>query len=501
MRINNIALKKNIGLVLGVLLFVIIQLLPTPEGMSYEAKGAAAVVVLMSIWWITEAVPVYVTAFVPLVLFPFFNILTPSETASNYGHNYVLMFLAIFFLAKAIEIQNLHKRIALKILTFFGTSRAKIILSMMVATAFISMWIANVTTALMMLPIGLSIIEKDEKITIGKNHFAPALMLSIAYSASIGGLATLIGSPTNMIFIGIFEKLFPNAPTFNFFKWLKIGIPVVFVFLPIFWLFIIKYFKIEGKLSDNLNVVREELKALGTIRAGEKRVLYVALVTVFAWVFKDAIYIGEFHIYGWTEVLGISDRIHDGTIAMASAIMLFIIPSNKSRKLLNWDEARQVPWGVVIIVGGGYAVANGFDATGLANWLGGQLTFVNNFSFFTILIVVIAFVLLFTEFNSNTASANILLPILASTALAAHINPLLFMIPATVVCSCAFMMPAATGPNTVVFASNRVSVPEMMKCGFWLNLIIMLLLPLIFYFIIIPWLGIEIELPEWALIK
>jgi len=500
LNVNFIALKKNIGIVLGFLLFVVIQLCPTPEGMSNEAKGASGVVLLMSIWWITEAVPVYVTALVPLVLFPFFNILSPSETASNYGHNYVLMFLAIFFLAKAIEIQNLHKRIALKILTLFGTSRSRIILSMMVATAFISMWIANVTTALMMLPIGLSIIEKDENLIAGKNYFAPALMLAIAYSASIGGLATLIGSPTNMIFIGIFEKLFPEGPSFNFFQWLKIGIPIVFVLLPIFWIFIVKYFKIDGTLSDNLNIVREELKALGGIRLGEKRVLYVAIFTVFAWFFKDAMYIGEFHIFGWTELLGISDRIHDGTIAMAAAILLFIIPADKSRKLLNWHEASQVPWGVVIIVGGGYAVANAFDATGLANWLGGQLTFVSNFSFFTILIVVIAFVLIFTEFNSNTASANILLPILASTALAANMNPLLFMIPATVVCSCAFMMPAATGPNTVVFASNRVSVPEMIKCGFWLNLIILLILPLIFYFVIIPWLGIELELPEWAII-
>ncbi len=493
------ALKKNIGIVLGALLFIIIQLLPTPAGMSYEAKGVAAVVVLMSIWWITEAIPVYATAFVPFVLFPFLNILSPSETASNYGHNYVLMFLAIFFLAKAIETQNLHKRIALKILDFFGTSRPNIILSMMVATAFISMWIANITTALMMLPIGLSIIEKDENMAGEKNRFAPALMLAIAYSASIGGLATLIGSPTNMIFIGIFEKLFPDAPPFNFFKWLKIGVPVVLVFIPIFWIFIVKYFRVKGELSDDLTVVQEQLKALGAIKLGEKRVLYVAVFTVLAWVFKDALSMGGVQIYGWTELLGVSGSIHDSTIAMVSAILLFIIPANKNRKLLNWEEASQVPWGVVIIVGGGYAVANGFDSTGLANWLGSQLTFVSNFSFFTILIVVIAFVLTFTEFNSNTASANILLPILASTALAAQMNPLLFMIPATVVCSCAFMMPAATGPNTVVFASNRVSVPEMIKCGFWLNLIIMLILPLIFYFIIIPWLGIELGLPIWAL--
>lgn len=499
MRINIRDLKKNIGIGLGILLFIVIQLLPTPAGMSTEAKGVAAVVVLMSVWWITEAIPVYVTAFVPLVLFPFANILSASETASNYGHNYVLMFLAIFFLAKAIEVQNLHKRIALKILNYFGTSRPKIILSMMIATAFVSMWIANITTALMMLPIGLSIIQKDENLSVEKSQFGTALMLSIAYSASIGGLATLIGSPTNMIFVGIFEKLFPAAPSFSFFLWLKIGVPVVLIFIPVFWIFIVKYFDVKGQLSKDLTIVKEELKELGLMKAGEKRVLIVAIITVFAWVFKEALFIGDVHIYGWTELVGVAGRVHDGTIAMVAAILLFIIPADKNRKLLNWNEASQVPWGVVIIVGGGYAVASGFDVTGLANWLGEQLNFVSTFSFFTILIVVIVFVLAFTEFNSNTASANILLPILASTALAAHMNPLLFMIPATVACSCAFMMPAATGPNTVVFASNRVSVPEMIKCGFWLNLLVMLILPLIFYFIIMPWLGIELYLPKWAM--
>ena len=492
------SLKKNIGILSGVLFFILIQLLPTPPGMSLAAKGTAAVVVLMSVWWITEAIPVYVTAFMPLVLFPFLKVLTPAETASNYGHNYVLMFLAIFFLAKAIETQNLHKRIALRIIALFGTSRSKIILSMMVATAFISMWIANITTALMMLPIGMSIIEKDEE-TSDKNRFPTALMLAIAYSASIGGIATLIGSPTNMILVGIFEKLFPNAPTFNFFSWLKIGIPVVVIFIPIFWLFIIKYFKVSGELSDNLTVVNEELKALGIIKSGEKRVLYVAILTVAAWIFKDTLTIGNIQIYGWTDMLGFSGSIHDSTIAMASAVLLFIIPANKNRKLLNWNEASQVPWGVVIIVGGGYAVASAFDSTGLANWLGDQLTFISSFSFLSILFIIVAFVLTFTEFNSNTASANILLPILASTALAAHMNPLLFMIPATVACSCAFMMPAATGPNTVVFASNHVSVSEMIKCGFWLNLIVLLIFPIIFYFIIIPWLDIQFDLPIWAL--
>jgi len=489
--------KKSIGALTGMAVFGIILFLPTPDGMNPEAKGAAAVVALMSVWWITEAIPVYVTAFIPLVLYPSMNILSPSETAANYGHNYALMFLAVFFLAKAIETQNLHKRIALTIIHVFGTSRQKIVLSMMIATALVSMWIANVTTALMMLPIGLSIIGKDEDVE-KSNRFAPALMLAIAYSASIGGLATLIGSPTNMIFVGIFDKMFPEAPPVNFFVWLKIGVPILVILIPVFWWFIINYFKIDGDLSKNLTIIKDELDALGKMRSGEKRVLYIAAVTVFAWVFKNDLIFGSLVIPGWTGLFGISGQIHDSTIAMASAIILFLIPADGDKRLITWKEASQVPWGVVMIVGGGYAVAEGFVSTGLADWLGGQLSFISGFSFFYILITVMAFVLVFTEFNSNTASANILLPVLASTAIAASVNPLLIMIPATVACSCAFMMPAATGPNTVVLASERVSVSQMVKIGFWLNLITLFLLTMILYFIIVPWLDLEMTLPIWA---
>lgn len=491
--------KKYSGIIGGIIAFVVILLLPTPTGMSVEAKGAAAVVVLMSVWWVTEAIPVYVTAFVPLVLYPPMRILSPADTAANYGHSYALMFLAVFFLAKAIETQNLHKRIALSIINIFGNSRQKIVLSMMIATAVVSMWIANVTTALMMLPIGLSILAKDDEVEgAQKNLFAPGLMLAIAYSASIGGLVTLIGSPTNMIFVGIYEKMFPKAPPINFFIWLKIGVPILIILIPVFWYFIIRYFKIEGNLSNNLTIIKEELDALGKMSSGEKRVLYVAAITVFGWVFKDDLILGQIVIPGWTGIFGITGNVHDGTIAMASAILLFMIPANKERRLINWKEASQIPWGVVMIVGGGYAVAEGFVSTGLADWLGSQLSFINGYPFFMILVIVISFVLFFTEFNSNTASANILLPVLASTAIAASINPLLLMIPATIACSCAFMMPAATGPNTVVFASERVSVAQMVKCGFWLNIITLVLLTIILYFIIIPWLDLEMALPLWA---
>lgn len=491
--------KNYIGLITGVIAFIVILLLPEPAGMSTQAKGAAAVVVLMSIWWMSEAIPVYVTAFLPLVLFPPMKILSPADTAANYGHNYALMFLAVFFLAKAIETQNLHKRIALVIINVFGTSQKKIVLSMMIATAFVSMWIANVTTALMMLPIALAIVAKEEEGSGGKkSNFAQALMLGIAYSASIGGLATLIGSPTNMIFLGILDKLFPQAPPITFFTWLKIGIPIVLVFIPIFWYFIVWYLNVKGNLSNNLSIIKDELDALGSPTTGEKRVLYIAILTVLCWVFKDDLVFGSVTIPGWTTLVGVKGDIHDSTIAMGSAMLLFMCPANKYRRLITWKEASQIPWGVVMIVGGGYAMAASFESTGLADWLGDQLSFISNYPFFIILIAVLAFVLMFTEFNSNTASANILLPVLASTAIAAQVNPLLIMIPATITCSCAFMMPAATGPNTVVLASERVTVLQMIKCGFWLNMITLILLTIMLYFIIIPWLDLEMGLPAWA---
>lgn len=491
--------RKYIGLFAGVIAFIIILLLPEPAGMSSQAKGAAAVVVLMSIWWMSEAIPVYITAFLPLVLFPPMKILSPADTAANYGHNYALMFLAVFFLAKAIETQNLHKRIALVIINVFGTSRKKIVLSMMIATAFVSMWIANVTTALMMLPIALAIVAKEEEVTGEvKSNFAPALMLGIAYSASIGGLATLIGSPTNMIFVGIFDKLFPEAPPITFFTWLKIGIPIVLVFIPVFWYFIVWYLKVKGNLSNNLTIIKDELDALGSPTTGEKRVLSIAILTVLCWVFKDDLVFGSVTVPGWTTVAGLKGYIHDSTIAMGSALLLFMLPANKERRLITWKEASQIPWGVVMIVGGGYAMAASFESTGLADWLGGQLSFISEYPFFIILVIVLAFVLMFTEFNSNTASANILLPVLASTAIAAQVNPLLIMIPATITCSCAFMMPAATGPNTVVLASERLTVIQMIKCGFWLNLITLVLLTMMLYFFIIPWLDLEMTLPVWA---
>ncbi|HNR72621.1 MAG TPA: SLC13 family permease [Cyclobacteriaceae bacterium] len=491
--------RKYVGLICGVIAFIVILALPEPDGMSPQAKSAAAVVVLMSIWWITEAIPVFATAFLPMALYPMLEILPAGETAANYGHNYVLMMLGGFFLGKAIETQNLHKRIALVIINIFGVSRKQIILSMMIATAFLSMWIANVTAAVMMFPIAMSIVSKEEHdLHIGKSTFATALMLGIAYSATLGGLATLIGTPTNLILIGILENLFPDAPPITFFTWLKIGLPVVLVFLPVFCYYLIKYFRVEGNLSKDSTIIKSELMALGKTTPGEKRVIYVCLIAIFGWVFREDLVFGNTVIRGWGSLLGLESYVHDSTVAMIASLLLFILPADKEKRLLDWKSASQVPWGVVMIVGGGYAIAKGFESTGLADWLGHQLAFISSYPFLVVLIIVIAFVIVFTEFNSNTATANILLPVLASMAVAASMNPLLLMIPATVAASLGFMMPAGTGPNTVIFGSERVTVSDMVKCGVWLNLISLVLLTIILYFIIMPWLNFDPALPAWA---
>ncbi|MCB8994130.1 MAG: DASS family sodium-coupled anion symporter [Bacteroidales bacterium] len=490
--------KKYIGLLTGLALFLLILFLPNPSGMSTEAKNALAVVTLMTVWWIAESIPIYATAFIPLVLYPLFKVLPAGETAENYGHSYVLMMLAGFLLAKAIESSNLHKRIALILMNSLGASRKRLMLSLMIATAFISMCIANVTSALLMLPIALAIISRDEEVTGGKTSFSTAMMLGTAYSASIGGVATLIGSPTNLIFLGIMEKLFPNAPPISFLTWLKIGLPVTIIFLPVVWYFLVRYFKIKGSIAGSHAIVKEELKSLGIMSSAEKRVMMVFAVTTLGWIFRDDLVFGQFKIPGWSEILGLQNYVHDSTVAMASAIVLFAMPDGKGSRLLEWKSASQIPWGVVMIVGGGYAIAAGFQSTGLASWMGNQLAFISDYPFWLVLIIVVAFILFFTEINSNTATANIFLPVLASIAVAGHTNPLLLMIPATFASTFAFMMPAGTGPNTVIFASEKVSIVEMVRCGFWLKLISLVLLTLILYFIIIPILNLETGLPVWA---
>lgn len=487
------------GLLGGLVFLVVMLALPLPEGLSPAARNAGVVALFMAIWWITEAIPVYATALAPLVLFPLLSVLPAKDTAVNYGHDLILMMISGFFIAKAIETHNLHKRIALLLIKALGTSRPRILLSMMIATAFLSMWIANITAALMMLPIGLAIIFKEETLGDKGSRFGTAVMLGIAYSASIGGATTLIGSPTNLIFTGMMSKIFPSAPSFSFYSWLKIGIPILLFFLPVTWYYLVRYFKISGSIPGNRELIENELKQIGKMSAGEKRVMWIFFFTTIGWIFREDIVIDTFVIPGWSNLLGLGHFVSDSTVGMFSALLLFALPAgNNNKRLLDWKAASQIPWGVGIIVGGGYALAEGFQKTGLALWLGEQLSFISSYPFLIVLFIVVGVVLLFTEMNSNTATANIFLPILASIAVAGSINPVLLMIPATFASSFVFIMPAGTGPNTVIFASNKLTVPDMAKCGVGLKLFSMIFLPLILYVLIVFVLGMDFALPVWA---
>ena len=500
--------RQRIGFVVGAVLFLLPLILPVPEGANPLAMRAAAVGLLMATWWVTEAIPISATALIPLVAFPLLGVLNAKETATNYGHNYVLMLLGGFFIAKAFELHNLHQRTALSIVKLLGTSRRRIILSFMVATAFLSMWIANVAVALLMLPIAVAIIAKEEQngATRDGGRFGLALMLSIAYSASIGGTGTLIGTPPNMVFVGIFEKMFPKAPEISFAQWMLVGVPLVIVFLPIVWLYLTKFYQIKGRFQGGSSVIHDQLAALGPMTTAEKRVLGVFVLTAFGWVFRRDIPLPFGTIPGWSTLLGVSGYVHDSTVAMFSSLLLFIIPAGSSsgagggsrRRLLDWKSAESVPWGVAWIVAGGYALAMAFAKTGLARWLGDEISWLAGLPTLLMVLCVVTLLSFLTEINSNTATATIFLPVLAATAIAGGSNPYLLMIPATIACSCSFMLPSGTGTNAVIFASDRVTIPEMAKCGFWLHLIGVVVLTGIVYLLAIPIFHMTSALPLWA---
>ncbi|GAA4268986.1 SLC13 family permease [Hyunsoonleella aestuarii] len=484
--------SKVIGFWGGIAILLILLIIPAPQGMQPEALRALGVALLMAIWWVTECIPIYATAFVPIALFPLLGILDANTTTENYGHNYVLMLLGGFFLAKSIELSGLHKRVALYIISKLGTSRKRIILSFMIATAFLSFWIANVAVVLLMLPIALAIVDKEEENEERNPKFGLAMMLAIAYAASIGGTGSLIGTPPNMVFAGVFAKAFPDLPEIDFLEWMKLGTPIVIIILPIIWFYLTRYFKIKGNFAGSKEIINREIESIGKLSVMEKRVLAVFIFTAVGWIFRRDIILDSFVIPGWSSVLGIKDYVHDSTVAIISALLLFAIPSgiasqpNKPKTLLDWRSAAQVPWGVVMIVGGGYAIADSFNHTGLATYLGSILSFIGEYPMIIILLAVIFLMIFITEINSNTATANIFLPVLAAMAVAGQMNPLLLMIPATFACSFSFMLPSGTGTNAVIFASNRVSIPDMAKCGVGLNLLCVLLLTMLMYLYVLP---------------
>jgi sodium-dependent dicarboxylate transporter 2/3/5 len=493
-------MRQKFGLIFGVILFIFILMLPPASQMSVHAKNAGAVALLMATWWITEAIPIPVTALMPLILFPLLSIMTAKDVALRYADQNIFLFMGGFFIAMAMQRWDLHKRIALHIVKILGTSPRKIILGFMVATAFLSMWISNTATTMMMFPIGLAVIlhaesmMKKETRAInrenGKFQFGIALMLGIAYAASIGGVATLVGTPPNIVFAGIYKSLFPQATEIGFLDWLKIGFPFVIIFLPITWFYLTRIVlppKIK-KIPCGKEVIEKDLEALGAMKIGEKLTLIVFVVVALAWIFRKNIDIGFFTISGWSNLLGISDYVHDSTVAICGAVLLFLLPVNfrKREFVLNWQWAIRIPWGIILLFGGGFALAAGFQTSGLAQWIGERLSFLSGMPVIIMILCICLLLTFLTEVTSNTATTTMMMPVLSSMAVAMAVHPFLLMIPATISASCAFMLPVATPPNAIIFGSGYVRIPDMAKVGFFLNLIGALIITVLVYFLVIP---------------
>lgn len=468
--------KKTIGLISGPLSFLFFLFLYRPEGLSTEGCAVLASTSWIAIWWITEALPIAVTALLPIVLFPLSGGLALSKTTAAYGHKFIFLFIGGFILAIAIQKWNLHKRIALTIIKIVGTKVTNIILGFMIATAILSMFISNTATAVMILPIGMAIVAqlKNNPNTIEKENliFGKALMLAIAYSASIGGMATIIGTPPNLFFVGIIKESYGINISFS--QWFKFGLPLSLLLLSICWIYLTKFaFKFEQKtFPGGSKLINDQLKALGKISYEEKMILSVFILTALAWICRSLI--NKF-----------IPAIDDTIIAITSGIILFILPAkDRKKRLLIWEDTVKLPWGILLLFGGGMALAIGFESSGLAIWIGSQLTLLENIPLIVLLLILIASVNFLTEITSNLATTAVLLPVLASLANAINVHPYLLLVAATVAASCAFMLPVATPPNAVVFGSGYLEINDMVKKGFWMNLISILILTLIVYFIL-----------------
>jgi len=474
---------QRAGLVAGAVVFIVAVFLPPPAGLSNEGWLTAAVALLMATWWMTEALPIEATALLPLGLFPALGVLDAQAAAAPYADRIIFLFMGGFFIAVTMQKWGLHKRIALSIIAFVGTSPNRIVLGFMLATAFLSMWISNTATVAMMLPIGLAVSEMfkplDQK---GPYEFGIALMLAVAYAASIGGVSTLIGTPPNAALAGAASQLLDIQ--IGFVEWMGVGLPFTVVMLPITWLLLTRVLYPPGNLSGDAGaLVEQERRDLGKISRGEKLTALIFGLTALAWVLRQEKTFGELTIPGlqtWIPFL------HDSTIAMLAAIVLFILPVDwrKGEFVLDWPTARRIPWGVLVLFGGGLSLARAMDQSGLAAWIGSVVGAMETVPTIVIIASVVTLVIFLTELTSNIATTNMAMPVMAGAAVGLDIAPLMLMTTAALAASMAFMLPVATPPNAIVFGSGYITVPQMARAGLVLNLCAIVAITLIGSFLI-----------------
>jgi sodium-dependent dicarboxylate transporter 2/3/5 len=480
-------MQKKIGFILGPIAFIILMLTGPFDGLSSSGHSILSSTLWIAIWWITEAVPIAATALLPIILFPLSGGMELTTTTASYGHKFVFLYLGGFLIAIGIEKWNLHKRIAINIISFIGVNARKVILGFMLATAFLSMWISNTATSVMMLPIGIAIIKElknnPETFENENKNFGKALMLGIAYSASIGGVATLIGTPPNLVLAGVISEIYGYEITFL--EWFLFGFPISIILLTFCWFYLtrIAYKFKQNKFLGGKSEIQRLKKELGTISYEEKLVTIVFALAGFCWITRSYL------------LQGFLPNLDDTIIAITFGLLLFVIPSKKEKKtLLNWKDTIQLPWGIIILFGGGMAIAKAFESSGLAIWLGELMNAFGGLPLFVMIFLLITAVNFLTEITSNLATTAMLLPVLAPLALDAGVHPFGLMVGAAVAASCAFMLPVATPPNAVVFGSGFLKIPDMVSRGIVMNLFSIILISLmIFFFLPILW-GIDLSI-------
>lgn len=467
-------LHQWIGLGLGVAACAAVLLLSPPAEMTPPAWRTAAVGLLMAIWWMTEAIPISATALIPLVLFPLLDIADIGDAAAPYANPLIFLYLGGFLIAAGMERWNLHRRLALRIIHLMGPRPGAILAGFAIAAAFLSMWVSNTATAMMMLPIGISVVtlvRRDDG-AYG-DHFATNLMLIIAYSCSIGGMATLVGTPPNAFFAAFMLESYDVS--IGFVGWMQIGLPLTLVALPLIYFVLtrvvypVKIREIPGGAS----FIASELAAMGSMDRPERMVAVVFSCTAVLWITRPLLE---------PVVPGLSDA----GIAMAMGLLLFLLPADASKGvfLLEWDDAERLPWGVLILFGGGLSLAAAIDGTGLAAWLGSQTTLITDWPLFLVVLTVTGAIVFLTELTSNIATTAAFLPIVASAAVGLGHSPMVLAVPAVLAASCAFMLPVATPPNAIVFGSGYITIPKMARAGIVLNVIFVFIVAALSYFLL-----------------
>ena len=447
----------KLGLWLGPVLAGIVLALPAPEGFSFPAQMLAAITALMATWWMTEALPVAVTSLLPLALFPLFGIGDAKTVAVSYGHDLIWLFFGGFQLAFAVESCGLHRRIALALVRVVGTRADRLVLGFMLASGLLSMWLLNTSTTLMMLPVAMAVagaIEPD-----GDGPFGRALMLGLAYAASVGGMGTYVGTAPNGVFAGIASD---RGFALSFAEWMQFAAPLSVLLIFLIWFYLTRVGSKVPRtaLPDDHPAKLALAEDLGRWSRAEKRVLAIFVLTVAAWILRKP-------VVGWLELP--PKAISDSTIAICCAVSLYMVRADGS-PLLTWSVSKRTPWHILLLFGGGFALAGGFKATGLSAFLGGGLAIaVEGMPLFFVILSVVLLVTFLTEVTSNTATANVLLPIIADLAISMGLAPPQLMLPATLAASCAFMLPVATPPNAIVYGSQLFRIGHMVRAGVWLN--------------------------------